>query len=263
MSTQQRTVIVHYHIYKNSGTSFDHVLSHSFADRHEAFDGPYPFFRINQTELDRIIMAKPQTVAFSSHQTLLPQPASMSYRALAAVFVRHPILRIGSIYRFKRQTFDGTKTSRAAIDMDFPEWLNHCFGDRAEITHISNAQTRILGAVHGAMPLMQRKPMCMEYDLVTAMRNLRNVEFLGRTEYFDADVSRFVPIAEAYGITLTLPGDLRQNVTETASKSVEERLAALLDPLPTKLRECLIAANQQDLALYEYATQQIEQGATL
>lgn len=105
-----RTVILHYHIYKNAGTSFDHVLSHNFGARHELFDGPFSFFTIDQEQLDRIIMRRPQAVAFSSHQIVLPAPSSLEYRALAAIFVRNPFLRIASIYRFKRgpERPDGT-----------------------------------------------------------------------------------------------------------------------------------------------------------
>lgn len=261
MKADTRTVIVHYHIYKNSGTSFDHVLSHSFGEKHELFDGPYPFFRIDQTELDRIIIRRPHAVAFSSHQTMLPQPASLDYRVLAAVFIRHPILRIGSIYRFKRESFDGTMTSRAAIDMDFSGWLSHCFEDRQEITHISNAQTRILGAVYGQIPLMRRRPERMEYDLDVARRNLANVELLGRTEHFEKDVSQFRDVVSDYGLELSLPDDLRQNTTQSATQSVEERLASLLDPLPGRLRRQLMDANQQDLALYEFSENCIEKRA--
>ncbi|MFC0342332.1 hypothetical protein [Paracoccus niistensis] len=105
-----RTVILHYHIYKNAGTSFDHVLTHNFGGRHELFDGPFSFFTIDQDQLDRIIMRRPNAVAFSSHQIVLPAPSSLDYRALAAIFVRNPFLRIASIYRFKRgpERPDGT-----------------------------------------------------------------------------------------------------------------------------------------------------------
>lgn len=108
--SEMRTVILHYHIYKNAGTSFDHVLTQNFGDRHELFDGPYPFFTIDQEQLDRIIMRRPAAVAFSSHQIVLPPPSSLQYRALAAIFVRNPFLRIASIYRFKRgpERPDGT-----------------------------------------------------------------------------------------------------------------------------------------------------------
>lgn len=248
-----RNVIVHYHIYKNSGTSFDHVLSHNFGDRHELFDGPFPFFSIDQDQLDTIILRKPLAVAFSSHQLTLPQPGSLTYRAIAAVFLRNPLLRIGSIYRFKRQADDGTSTSDAAQRMDFPQWLDHCFTNPREIVHVSNAQTRFLSAPYGRKPLRQRTENGIEYDLNMACRNLTNIDLLGRTEHFEDDIRRFSRLLVPLGMALDLPDDLRKNVTDGADLPMEERVGRLLDPLDPPLRRRLIAANAQDLDLYDHA----------
>ncbi|MDO5621120.1 MAG: sulfotransferase family 2 domain-containing protein [Paracoccus sp. (in: a-proteobacteria)] len=255
-----RKVILHYHIYKNSGTSFDHVLTQSFGAQHELFDGPFPFFSINQDELDRIITRRPSAVAFSSHQIMLPQPTSLEYRALAVLFLRHPILRIGSIWRFKRESEDGTTTSDAAQQMSFAEWIEWCFADPQEISHISNAQTRFLAAVYGRLPLRRRTAIGIEYDLETARRNLRQVEFLARTEFFEQDVARFPAIAAQHGLTLTLPDDLHMNATHRAEAPLEERVAALLAQLPGNLAARLIQVNAQDQALFDLAGALIEKG---
>ena len=53
-----RHVICHYHIYKNSGTTFDHLLARNFGDRHVCFDGPFPYFTIGQKELAKQNYAK-------------------------------------------------------------------------------------------------------------------------------------------------------------------------------------------------------------
>ncbi|MDO5528440.1 MAG: sulfotransferase family 2 domain-containing protein, partial [Paracoccus sp. (in: a-proteobacteria)] len=249
MSDEKRTVIVHYHIYKNSGTSFDHVLTESFGDRHQLFDGPFPFFGIDQVQLDRIIRRRPAAVAFSSHQIMLPQPTSLHYRTLAAMFLRHPILRIGSVYRFKRAHADGTPTSAAAQKYDFADWLRHCFKTPGEAGHVSNAQTRHVSAPYMQTPLHQRHNGVLSYDLDTARRNLNSVEMLGRTEYFERDVRRFTRIAEAHGLSLQGPSEVRHNVTEHAEGSTEDRVAALLAELPDDLAQRLVAANAQDMAL--------------
>ena len=71
-----RHVICHYHIYKNSGTSFDEILRANYGERHIGFDGPFPYFAISQQELAKIIQRNPKAKAFSSHQTSLPPPCS-------------------------------------------------------------------------------------------------------------------------------------------------------------------------------------------
>lgn len=286
-----RSVILHYHIYKNAGTSFDHVLSHSFGDRHEAFDGPYPFFVIDQEQLDRTIMRRPGAVAFSSHQIVLPPPSSVDYRPLSAIFVRNPFLRIASVYRFKRgpETGDGTpvaalppeaqpaalralnlpeelatnmdvtSTAVAARRLDFAGWLGHCLDSAVEIVNVSNAQMRFFSSPYRMRPTQRRTATGMEYDLGTALRTLSGVELLGRTEHFDADVARFARIlGQDHAITLTIPPDTRKNVTEAPRAPTAQRVEALLSSLPAGLRRRFEAANAQDLALYERACALIE-----
>lgn len=248
-----RTVICHYHIYKNAGTSFDHVLQHSFGDRHLAFDGPFPFFTIDQEQLDRIILRKSGVVAFSSHQIQLPAPESASYALIPVVFLRHPLLRIASVWRFKRGEADGTETARLAARHDFPEWLERCFADPQEIAQVSNAQTRLLSAACRQRAGMRRHADRMEYDLARAEANLRGVSCLGRTEHFADDVARFARIMAESGLPLRVPDGERRNVTDPSTDPVDVRVGRLLDGLSPVLRRRLIAANEQDQVLYDMA----------
>lgn len=246
-----RHVICHYHIYKNSGTTFDHLLARNFGDRHVCFDGPFPYFTIGQKELAKIIQRHRGAVAFSSHQISLPVPASLEFNALPVVFVRHPLLRIHSIYRYKRSENDGTLTSENAASMDFDQWCQACLAHSVEIVHVSNSQTRMLGAQAGEVALMRRHKEWMEYDLLQALRNLRGVELLARTEHFSADVARFPGILARYGIEFDATDPEPQNVNGSdLGKSVEQRLEQVVAELLPRTHEKLVAANRQDLALY-------------
>ena len=170
-----RTVVLHYHIYKNAGTSFDHVLTHNFGDRHELFDGPYPFFTIDQEQLDRIIMRRPQAVAFSSHQIMLPPPSSLDYRALAAIFVRNPFLRIASIYRFKRgpERADGTPLgSLAPADLQAELTRQAAEAQRAENP----------GVPDDRLPPPEPLP-APEFDMTSTGLAARAHDFAGWIEY--------------------------------------------------------------------------------
>ena len=254
-----RTVICHYHIYKNSGTSFDSLLARNFGDRHICFDGPFPFFTIDQEQLTRIIDRKDNLVAFSSHQIQLPPPVSLDFLVLPVVFIRHPLLRVLSIYKFKRQTFDGTSTSTAAQDMSFEEWITHCFSNRQEITHISNAQTRLLGAAYRQRPLMRRKQYAMEYDVYQAARNIENVSLLARTEYFNQDVARFPEILCQYDIEFNFTEAGPQNVTSrNHHKPINERLSKVKQLLSEDNYQKLVDANKQDWFLFDLASNLIE-----
>ncbi len=254
-----RTVICHYHIYKNSGTSFDKLLKKNFGAHHLAFDGPFPFFSIDQEQLSRIIQRRRDIIAFSSHQIGLPVPPSLDFLILPVVFIRHPVLRIFSIYKFKRNHYDGTTTSKAAQEKNFNEWVQHCFTDKQEIVHISNAQTRMLGAAYRQKPLIKRRLRAMEYDIHQALRNIENIQLLARTEFFNKDVGGFSEILSEYGIDFKFVKIKPQNVTsDDHHKSVGERLEKVKQLLSQENYKKMRAANSQDFFLYNYISKLIE-----
>lgn len=247
-----RTVICHYHIYKNSGSTFDALLSRNFPDRHVRFDGPFPYFSINQQELLKVILRNPTAVAFSSHQIALPVPSSLDVNVLPVIFLRHPLLRIHSIYRYKRAEKDGTETSRNAEAMEFDAWCRHSLAHPQEVSHVSNAQTRMLAGQPGLPSPARRHGTGMTYDYHQALRNLRAVDLLARTECFEADVARFPGLLAHHGIDLVVDGMEAVNVTASdLSNPLEERLEQLRAELQAGTYDALCEANAQDLALYE------------
>ena len=249
-----RTVICHYHIFKNSGTSFDTLLENSFGDKHVSFDGPFPYMTIEQDQLEHIVRRNKEAISFASHQIRLPVPVSLDINFLAAVFVRHPLLRAQSIYRFKQQTKDGTELSEFAQGNSFNEWLKKCINSQSQITHISNAQTRFLGGIYKNKSLKRRSNRAMEYDLNQAIRNVESVPLLARTECFDADVARFESVASQHGLEFVFTkGVLKNSTSDNHGQSVNERVDTVLSDLDSETSDLLVAANQQDIKLYEHA----------
>ncbi|WP_088331554.1 sulfotransferase family 2 domain-containing protein [Lacimicrobium sp. SS2-24] len=255
-----RTVICHYHIYKNSGTTFDSILKDNFGDGHISFDGPFPYFSINQEELTKIIERHPSASAFSSHQTYLPSPKGLDFRVVSVVFVRHPLLRIKSIYNFKKKHFDGTKASSLAREFNFRNWIENLIEDRVEINHINNAQARILSRdSRSSVPRQTKKGKCKSFNLNQALSNLNDVELLARTEYFSSDVSKFSPILKSFGIDFKVSDFSPKNVTEHNLLPVSQRLELLEEQLTEKLYKQLIELNWQDLEIYDYVSKRLSQ----
>ena len=248
-ATPVRTVICHYHIFKNSGTSFDAILRHSFGDRHLSFDGPFPFFTIDQEQLDRIIARKTGAVAFSSHQILLPAPVSPAYRVRSVVFLRDPVLRTASIWRFKRQSADGTRTGDLAARHSFADWVAASLDDPAEVVHVSNGQTRALGAAFRSRAAPRRTRAGVEYDLDQALSNLCAATYVGRTEHFAADIGRIAAGLATEDLPLRLPPDLHLNATDRDAGDPALRVERILSELPPPLADRLLAANRQDIGL--------------
>jgi hypothetical protein len=114
-----RDVIVHYHIFKNAGSSIDACLSDSFGARYHNFDIHEDWANITSNDLYEHLLENPDLRAMSSHQARWPEPSRQDLRAHPIVFVRHPIDRIGSMYSFavrRHEAFAEGKTLAQYVD---------------------------------------------------------------------------------------------------------------------------------------------------
>jgi hypothetical protein len=101
-TTGPAPLLIHYHIFKNAGTSFEWALQQAFGDRFRQYDSPSPGGVIFARELARLARREPDLVAISSHQAVPPAPRVRGRKILTSILVRDPIARIGSIYAFER-----------------------------------------------------------------------------------------------------------------------------------------------------------------
>ncbi len=92
----------------------------------------------------------------------------------------------------------------------------------------------------------------MEYDVDQAIRNLHNVELLGRTECFHEDVSHFPAICRKHGIKFIYKKIEPQNVSSVAcGKTTEEQLEDIEAETGRTLFSSLLSINEQDSKLYD------------
>jgi hypothetical protein len=98
-----RLVILHYHIFKNAGSTIEDILDHSFGERFANVDTPAGEGLISNADLVRFFDARPGLRAFSSHQIRHPLPEAPGYLFFDICFLRDPIDRIRSIYTYFRQ----------------------------------------------------------------------------------------------------------------------------------------------------------------
>lgn len=96
-----RPLILHNHLFKNAGTSVDHILRQNFGNRWitREFDTNGPS---NSQDVAKWITDNPTAVAFSTHTLLGPIPKIDGVRIIPIVMLRDPVDRIASAYRFER-----------------------------------------------------------------------------------------------------------------------------------------------------------------
>ena len=85
-----RFVLLHYHFFKNAGTTIEEILAHSFFENYarldtEDFDGA-----VSREELVSFLDRHPRMKAVSSHQFRYPVPQVPGYIFFDLCFLRDP-----------------------------------------------------------------------------------------------------------------------------------------------------------------------------
>jgi hypothetical protein len=234
----ERSVILHYHLFKNAGTSVDAILKENFPGRWASQEYGSSDHAQQLLELEILARQRPEVVAISSHTLTLPPPAFEGVRPLPIIFVRHPMDRLRSAYEFEVRQTDETDGSRLAKSTDFAGYLKARLswpGDRA----CRNFQT---------MRFAQWLAPNDGEELERALRAVRELPFVGLVEAFEESMRRFADIASPLFPSFR-PFEARANVSRDASASLEQRLQAIreeLGPLHAAVEE----ANAADLALW-------------
>ena len=241
-----RTIILHYHLFKNAGTSLDLILKRNFGPRWVTveFEGEGVG---NTAAVADWIRANPQAVAFSSHTAQGPVPQIDGVRIISVMFLRDPLDRIRSAYQFERYQGVETWGAKLAASTDFAGYVSARLarpGDR----QCRNFQTGRMAMLVPPSPAGgQNGP---EPELGRALRALATLSFVGLVEEFDRSVARLARL-----IQVEYPGfrwtSVRANSTEPAVSGADAH-SGIGDALAAAL-QALQAANRDDQALLERA----------
>ncbi|WP_137702698.1 sulfotransferase family 2 domain-containing protein [Marimonas lutisalis] len=176
-----RTVVLHYHLFKNAGTSIDRILQKNFGDkwvtREFAANGGD-----NSAEVAEWIASTPEAIAYSSHTMLGPVPEVAGVEIIPVLLLRNPIDRIKSAYRFERKQEADTWGAQLAKEHDLEGYVRARLarpGDR----QCRNFQTdRLARMCPGDGPELERALGALEF--------LKTHGVLGRVEAFDDAMQR-------------------------------------------------------------------------
>lgn len=240
-------VILHFHTYKNAGTTVDAVLKRCFPGAWANFDGPVPEFFIHHSEIANIAINRPHLKAISSHQIRLPNPNVPGIEFLPIVFIRRPELRVASIWRFESRRTDDNPDTVFARQRGFRDWLAQSLQKR--VAHsVSNSQSFLFSFSH------DRRPYRSDGGIFErAKHNLAAVPFVGVVEHFDESMRIFSRLYSPQVPEFQFEGVEAQNVSAAEDRSIEEQLAAIEDEIGTDLFRELHARNAEDIALHDSA----------
>jgi hypothetical protein len=247
-----RAIVVHYHIFKNAGTSLDWILKSAFGARWDSLEGDRPTSLLRPGDLSAFVRDRPDLCAVSSH--VLRPPAPDGLRVLPVVLIREPLDRAFSVYSHHRRR----DTNELAADIiagqaSFPEFV------RWSLTHKSSG-----GMVIANYQVIHLSPASFRvrhiYEAVATKEDLRHaIAYLSGGVCFGT-VDRFAIVtsklrAMAGELNLEIPRmTANENVTGGRSNELPERLSIARAQLGHELYCRFRRENDLDYALYDWAS---------
>ena len=256
-----RKVIVHYHLFKNAGSSIDHIFRENFGDkrwRSEEFPRPTSIAAVlggesNASLVQDWLAEHPEVTVLSSHTAVMPLPELPSTRVFPIIMVRNPMIRLQSSYLFQRQRFAAgfhNKTTCLAGENDLAGYLSGLLAMNRQPMARNFASVRLAAAVPGSAEQLRQR----------AFRALQLLPFVGVVELFDESMRVLASwLAPHFPKFRILPA--WQNTSGQAGASQPERLTAMREAIGDDLYRELASANQVDIDLHQAATEKIAEAA--
>jgi hypothetical protein len=239
---QMRKVILHYHLFKNAGSSLDAAFKENFDVAKsewvtkEFSDQPMQ----NREKVIQWIINNPQAKCFSSHTALLPPPQIDGVSIIPVIFFRHPIDRMASAYSFENKQIDegfGSTLARNTTLAGYIETRLSIRADRQCRDFHAHRLATILGDKQGD-------------EATRAKMAIERLPFVGVVEKYSESLSSLEALLEKEGFEGVKLKPIEKNVSRGLKKSLDEKLTEIKEQLGTKLFSKLVEANKMDLLIY-------------
>lgn len=238
-------LLIHYHIFKNAGTSFEWALEQALGKRFRMFDTPSPGGFISGRNLREFAGRNPHVQAISSHQAAPPAPRIPGREVVTSILIRDPIARIRSIYSFERRQKASSLGAIKAKELNFRQYVEW----RLETSpaFLCNFQVHFCSRTKDGLSFTTGRE-CLE----RAIANLDTVSIVGTVARYEEWLALAQRILSGPFVDVTLPFS-RQN----ASSGDDPSKAAILEELIIELGETtaqhLLENNELDMCLHQIA----------
>ena len=241
-----RPVVIHYHLFKNAGSSIDRALKENFGVTWAETESDH---RLQPALVAEFLSENPWVSALSSHTATLPLPSVDGIDILPIVMLRHPVDRIRSVYEFeRRQDVDGigANTAKGMTMKAFVAWRLDRFTEMKDRSFVNFQVERMaLGSDEGS-------------ELERAQATIARLPFVGVVEAFDQSLERLEVLMRERFPKVRLHA-YRQNVSPSAKGMLDEKLSAFRGHIGDDLFERLLEANHEDMVIWEAARESYQQ----
>ena len=242
-----RPVILHFHLFKNAGTSVDAALKQNF-DQGWAQIESQDLRQLGSDSLVEFVRANPHIKAISTHTAAVKIPVQADLKFIPICFVRHPIDRIRSAYDFEKQQTAPTPSALQAKKGTFRDYMNWYLAS-PPARQVSDFHAFHFKDFHVVTPETNRELVEMH-----AVKAVHDMPWLGLVEQFDKSLEMFVQ-----RIKQDFPGFNRVHVRANRTTKSDAKLQDSLTDFRSRIGEAtyreLQELNAIDFQLYEIVKQ--------
>lgn len=239
-------ILIHYHIFKNAGTSFEGALEQVFGSGLRRYDTPRHDGFLAPRDIAQYVKVNPEAKVIITHQAAPPAPRINGRQPIASILIRDPMARIRSIYAFERTQPLNDPGPVKARELDFRDYVQWRL--RVSPRMFCNFQVHFCSRKRA-----KGDPSIGRAELDQAIAALDRTQIVGTVERYDEwlALSQSV-LADSFGpITLR---SARENQTSKGRVYSEAKiLEQLVDELGPKLAKLLLERNELDMSLHQVA----------
>lgn len=244
-----RNVLVHFHIFKNGGTTFDFALKREFGRKFAEFDGDHASYVHLPNEIAAYLKRNSKVQALSSHHLRFPLPEEPGLKLLPTFFVRHPLDRMHSIYRYEKKQRSNSPGSVHAKKLEFPDYVRW---------RLDQGRSNLLCDYHASVLTCNPREGTSDLDPELARARLRAATVCGVVDRLEESLALAEQCLSPYFPEINL-ATTPQNVTAGRMASLQDRINEAEKACGSELFAEVVARNALDLELYEIANDLLSQ----
>jgi len=251
MEKEKRPICLHFHIFKNAGTTIEWILEKNFPKHAVRLDPKDPKGILSMQLVQDYLNKNKSIKAVSSHQIRYPILQTNEYLFLPIIFIRNPIDRAISVYKFNRRRKDViTEGIKMAKKLNLSDYIKWHFNQKRNPT-IKNYQVFFLSHENNSNPNVDQK------DFQKASEIMKNATILGVVDKFDESMVVAEEILKKYFKNIDL-SHIQQQITLDRVTNLSERITNGKSEINEEIWNELLERNRFDAQLYLDANKELD-----